>query len=89
MIQTLLGASEIPSPTSSPWIRLYPHVGFSAAKRRISCRACAASGGRYQENAIGRSQARPTDLTPEHLQLMPKHEDLHFLRTLVPTEQNE
>jgi hypothetical protein len=28
MFQTLLGDSEMPSPTSSPWIRLYPQVGF-------------------------------------------------------------
>src|SRR6266542_3693808 len=44
--QTLLAASGIPSPTSSPWIRLYPQLGFSAASRRISCRVCASSGGR-------------------------------------------
>jgi hypothetical protein len=46
MFQTLLGDSEIPSPTSSPWIRLYPQVGFSAARRRTSWRACGAKRGR-------------------------------------------
>ena len=45
-LQTLLADSWIPSATSSPWMRLYPQLGFSAARRRISSRICEASGGR-------------------------------------------
>jgi len=31
--QTLAGARSIPRTESSPWIRRWPHVGFSLAKR--------------------------------------------------------
>jgi hypothetical protein len=34
--QIVLGASAIPSPTSSPWMRRYPQVGFSRAMRSTS-----------------------------------------------------
>jgi hypothetical protein len=36
--QTVLAASETPSPTSPPWIRRYPQPGFSRASRRTSSR---------------------------------------------------
>jgi hypothetical protein len=32
MFQTLLADSGIPTPISSPWMRLYPQLGFSAAR---------------------------------------------------------
>jgi hypothetical protein len=35
----------IPSFWSSPWMRLYPHLGFSLARRRISSRMSIGSGG--------------------------------------------
>ena len=35
-----------PSPASSPWIRRYPHVGFSVARRTIRARRPAAMAGR-------------------------------------------
>src|SRR5207247_1246747 len=44
---------------------------------------------RRQQGTIGRPQARPTDLAPQHLQLMPQHEDLDLLRPLRTTKENE
>jgi hypothetical protein len=38
---------------------------------------------------IGRAQARPRDLTPDHLQLMPEQQDLHLLPLLRATEQQQ
>src|ERR687887_2682031 len=62
--QTLLADSEIPSPTSSPWIRLYPQLGFSAASRRISRRVGASALDLFPPN--GR---KPTPLNaPDRLQ---------------------
>src|SRR6266508_5721044 len=130
MFQTLLGESPIPSPTSSPWVRLYPQLGFSAAKRRISCPVWARSGARpgrlppyvhrrrtrsrcqrssvagctrkrppprlrqqlaerSKQHTIGRPQARPPHLAPQHLQLMPQHQDLKLLRPLRTTKKNQ
>ena len=43
---TVLGATVNPSRTSSPWMRRWPHVGFSAAIRRINCRSCGGIDGR-------------------------------------------
>jgi hypothetical protein len=43
---------------------------------------------RRQEGAIGGSQAWASDLTPQHLQLMPKNEDLHLFRSLVAAAQD-
>ena len=37
---------------------------------------------RRQQRTIGRANARAANLTPEHLQLMPKDEDLDLLRPL-------
>src|SRR6266545_6845924 len=42
-----------------------------------------------QQDTIGRPQTRPTYLAPQHLQLMPQHQDLHFLRPLRTTKQNQ
>jgi hypothetical protein len=44
---------------------------------------------RRQQDPIGRPQTRPTYLAPQHLQLMPQHQDLHFLRPLRTTKQNQ
>src|SRR6266542_3524076 len=44
--QTVLAASLIPSPTSSPWMRRYPQPGFSRANCSTSSRSSAAVGGR-------------------------------------------
>ena len=44
---------------------------------------------RRQQDTIGRPQARPPDLAPQHLQLMPKHQDLKLLRPLRTTKQNQ
>jgi hypothetical protein len=51
------------------------------------------------QSLLGRPQSRnwcglapfdwAADLAPEHLQLMPKNEDLHLLRPLVATKENE
>jgi hypothetical protein len=46
IVQTVEAVTQWPSPTSSPWIRRYPHVGFSRAIR--STRAwidCEVGGG--------------------------------------------
>jgi len=37
---------------------------------------------RRQQDTIGRPQTRPPDLPPQHLQLMPQHQDLKLLRPL-------
>src|SRR6266511_1451005 len=42
-----------------------------------------------QQDTIGRPQTRPTYLAPQHLQLMAQHQDLHFLRPLRTTKQNQ
>jgi hypothetical protein len=44
---------------------------------------------RRQQDAIGPSKARASNLAPQHLQLMSKNEDLHLLRTLVATDENQ
>src|SRR5918995_208705 len=44
---------------------------------------------RRQQGTIGRPQARPADLAPQYLQLMPQHEDLDLLRPLRTTKENE
>jgi hypothetical protein len=44
---------------------------------------------RRKQDAIGRSKAWASNLAPQHLQLMSKNEDLHLLRPLVATEENE
>ena len=44
--QTVDAARRWPSPLSSPWMRRYPQVGFSAARRSASRRSSAAVGGR-------------------------------------------
>src|SRR6266536_3293230 len=44
--QTVLAASETPSPTNSPWIRRYPQPGFSRASRRTSSRTSPGVPGR-------------------------------------------
>jgi hypothetical protein len=38
---------------------------------------------------IGSPQAGPADLAPQHLQLMPPHEDLDLFRSLRTTKENE
>ena len=43
---TVLAASEIPSPSSSPWIRRYPQPGFSLASRTTSSRTLCGVPGR-------------------------------------------
>ena len=44
---------------------------------------------RRQQRTIGRPQARPADLAPQHLQLMPQHEHLELLRPLRASKENE
>src|SRR6266508_3243707 len=44
---------------------------------------------RRQQDPIGRPQARPPDLAPQHLQLMPQHQDLKLLRPLRTTKENQ
>jgi hypothetical protein len=44
---------------------------------------------RRQQHTIGRPQARPPHLAPQHLQLMPQHQDLKLLRPLGTTKQNQ
>jgi hypothetical protein len=44
---------------------------------------------RGQQETVGRPQARPTDLASQHLKLMRQHEDLHLLRPLRTTKENE
>jgi hypothetical protein len=61
---------------------------------RVGSGECAEGPGqqlaqRRQQHTISRPQARPTDLPPEHLQLMSKNEDLYLLRPLVATEENQ
>src|ERR671934_1714062 len=46
IVQTVLAASLMPSPTSSPWIRRYPQPGFSRASRTTSSRTPAGVRGR-------------------------------------------
>ena len=44
--QTVDAARRWPSPASSPWMRRYPQVGFSAARRSASRRSSAGVDGR-------------------------------------------
>ncbi len=44
--QTVLAASETPSPTSSPWMRRYPQLGFSRASRSTRSRTSTGVPGR-------------------------------------------
>jgi hypothetical protein len=46
-------------------------------------------GERRQHGAIGCSQAWASDLPPEHLQLVPKEEDLDLLRPVGATQKNK
>jgi hypothetical protein len=46
IVQTVLAASLTPSPTSSLWIRRYPHPGFSRANRSTSSRTATGVPGR-------------------------------------------
>jgi hypothetical protein len=46
IVQTVLAASLIPSPTNSPWIRRYPQPGFSRASRTTSSRISSGVAGR-------------------------------------------
>jgi hypothetical protein len=44
---------------------------------------------RRQQDTIGRAQAGPPDLAPQHLELMPQHQDLKLIRPLRTTKQNQ
>ena len=44
---------------------------------------------RRQQDTIARAQARPPELAPQHVQLMPQHQDLKLLRPLRTTKQNQ
>ncbi len=44
---------------------------------------------RRQQDTIGRPQTRPPNLAPQHLQLMPQHQDLKLLLPLRTTKQNQ
>jgi hypothetical protein len=44
---------------------------------------------RRQQDTIGRPQPWPPDLTPQHLQLMPQHQDLKLLLPLRTTQENQ
>ena len=46
IFHTVDAAIRWPSPTSSPWMRRYPHLGFSRANRSTSARTGCATGGR-------------------------------------------
>jgi hypothetical protein len=43
---TVDGATMMPSPASSPWIRRYPHDSFSRARRSTTDRTVRRTGGR-------------------------------------------
>jgi hypothetical protein len=43
---TVDGATMMPSPASSPWIRRYPHDSFSRARRSTTDRIVRRTGGR-------------------------------------------
>ena len=45
-MRTEVAETVMPRPLSSPTIRLYPHCGFSSARRKISSRSERSSGGR-------------------------------------------
>jgi len=47
-----------PRPTSSPWMRRWPQVGFSAARRTIRRRSSIAVGGRPGRRGLGWVQWR-------------------------------
>jgi len=44
IVHTVEAATWWPSPTSSPWMRRYPHLGFSRAMRSTSARMGGATG---------------------------------------------
>jgi DDE domain len=58
--QTVDGATVIPSPASSPWIRRYPQEGFSRASRnvRVLIRRCV--GGRPRGGVASGASGAPT-----------------------------
>ena len=58
-------------------------------EERLSARSRQHLAERRQQGTIGRPQARPSDLTPQHLQLMPKDEDLNLLRPLGATKEHK
>src|SRR6266511_677918 len=58
-------------------------------KERPSSRLRQHLAERRQQGTIGRPQARAADLAPQHLKLMPQHEDLDLLRPLRTTKENE
>jgi hypothetical protein len=70
-------------------------LAMSAKKRRrldeerLPARSRQRLAERRQQSTIGRPQALPRDLTPQHLQLMPKNEDLHLFRPLAATAQDQ
>src|SRR5205823_1909659 len=62
-------------------------AGWTRNDRRCACGNTWLSA--RQQGTIGRPQARPADLAPQHLQLMPQQEDLDLLRPLRTTKENE
>jgi hypothetical protein len=58
-------------------------------QKRAPTRARQHLAERFQQDAIGRPQPRPTHLAPQHLQLMAKHQDLKLLRPVGTTKENK
>ena len=46
ILHTVAADTRYPRPASSPWIRRWPHAGFSPASRKISRRTSARVEGR-------------------------------------------
>jgi len=46
IVAMVVAETLIPRPRSSPWIRWYPHLGFSLARRRTRLRVSGSMGGR-------------------------------------------
>lgn len=46
IVAMVVAETRIPRPRSSPWIRWYPHLGFSLAKRRTRLRVSGSMAGR-------------------------------------------
>src|SRR6266540_2209286 len=56
---------------------------------RGRCRGGGERSKHCSQTAAARARPRPPNLAPQHLQLMPQHQDLKLLRPLRTTKQNQ
>jgi hypothetical protein len=69
--QTVGGATVMPSPASSPWIRRYPHDSFSRASRSTTDRTLRRTGGRPGRPRLDQRAQRRRTMSRCHRRIVP------------------